>query len=387
MSLRAEFLTPGEIGLEMAGSWDDLSAHASEPNVFLERWFLDASLKHLPHPDGIQLGFVSDGQQLIGVAAFFMARRYGRMVLRHVQSWSHYHSFLGSPLVRAGREVDFWKTLITALDQQDWADGLIHFSGMVEGDQVHAGLQTAMRQIGRSADIVHRSERALLKHGLDAQSYYETHVRKKKRKEIGRLRARLAELGSVRFSIEKDPQRLSADAAAFMALEESGWKGKAGSALASTPETEAFFKALIGDGAAAGRVEMLRLCLNDEPIAMMVNFVALPGSFSYKIAFAEEYARFSPGVLIQLENLLMLEREGFSWMDSCAVENHPMINSLWADRRSIIRVSIPLSGLKRGMVFRFCRTAEDSWAQVKKLKSVPAIVMPQGQTTREHASL
>jgi CelD/BcsL family acetyltransferase involved in cellulose biosynthesis len=387
MKLRAEFLRPAEIGLEMSPAWDDLAAHASEPNIFLERWFMEASLKHLPHPDGLRIAFVSDGGQLIGVAAFFMARRYGRMILRHVQSWSHYHSFLGAPLVRKDREADFWTALITAIDGEDWADGLIHFNGLVEHDRVHAGLVAAMRKLGRSCDIVHRSERALLKHGLDAQSYYETHMRKKKRKEIGRLRARLAELGNVRFNIAKDEAGIAQHAAQFLSLEEAGWKGKAGSALASSPDTEAFFLDLIAGGSAANRVEMLRLCLDEKPIAMMVNFLALPGSFSYKIAFDEDYARFSPGVLIQLENLSVLERQGFEWMDSCAVENHPMINSLWAERCSIIRVSIPLSGLKRGMVFRFCRTAEDSWAQVKKIKSVPSRIIPQDSRAHEAASL
>lgn len=35
---------------------------------------------------------------------------------------------------------------------------------------------------------------------------------------------------------------------------------------------------------------------------------------------APSYARFSPGMLLQLENLALLERGGIDWADSCAME-------------------------------------------------------------------
>ena len=112
-----------------------------------------------------------------------------------------------------------------------------------------------------------------------------------------------------------------------------------------------------------------RLDLDDRPIAMLVNFLTPPGSFSFKIAYDEDYARFSPGVLIQLENLQVLARSEIQWMDSCAVENHPMINSLWAERRNLVRVSVPLAGLKRGAAFRLCRLAEEGSAALRRLRS------------------
>ena len=84
---------------------------------------------------------------------------------------------------------------------------------------------------------------------------------------------------------------------------------------------------------------MLRIDLDGRAMAMLVNFITPPGAFSFKIAFDEEYARFSPGVLVQIENLQLLGRGDIAWMDSCAAENHPMIDSLWGGRRSIVRVT------------------------------------------------
>ncbi len=368
-SAYAVFCSAGDIEATWASAWDDLAANAAEPNVFLERWFVEASLQHLELPDSLRIAFVWDEQeQLIGVTCFFIGRRYGRMVMPHVQSWSHYHSFLGGGLIRKGCTALFWATLLTELDHCDWVDGLIHLTGLVEGDTVHQGLVEATNNLGRPCDIVQRTERALLQSDLSSSAYYEQTVRKKKRKEIGRLVSRLSEVGEIACEMASDDAMVAAFAQDFLTLEAAGWKGKAGSALSCLPETEAFFLQLISASWKAGKLELLRLTVGDKPIAVLVNLIALPGSFSYKIAFDEDFARYSPGVLIQLENLKILGRDGFGWMDSCAVENHPMINSLWAERRSIIRVSIPLGGLKRGMVFRFCRTAEDGWAKIKKLK-------------------
>ena len=57
------------------------------------------------------------------------------------------------------------------------------------------------------------------------------------------------------------------------------------------------------------------------------------------------------------------------WMDSCAVENHPMINSLWAQRRAIIQVSLPLAGAKRNAIYRACRAAETASARLRSFRS------------------
>ena len=84
---------------------------------------------------------------------------------------------------------------------------------------------------------------------------------------------------------------------------------------------------------------MLALRYNGRPIAYKVNFLSGDGSFAFKISFDEEYARYSPGVLLELENIRLLhERPQISqirWMDSCANPDRFMINHLWTDRRAI----------------------------------------------------
>ncbi|MEA1012967.1 GNAT family N-acetyltransferase [Sphingosinicella sp. LY1275] len=361
---------------ELAGEWQALADVAAEPNCFAEPWFVAAGLRNLAENE-IRLVEVREAGRLIGVLPLCGARDYGRMRVAHVENWQHYHDFLGTPLVRAGAEQAFWSAILGHLDGADWAPAFFHMSGLVEDGPVHHGLEAAARALGRGCPLVHRTVRAELASSLSPAAYYENHVRKKKRKELKRLQNRLAELGAVSCRSLGGGADVGAWIDQFLALERAGWKGAAGSALGCTPATEAFFREAVTGAAAAGRLDFLRLDLDGRPIAMLVNFLTPPGAFSFKIAFDEAFARFSPGVLIQLENLRVLARGDIAWMDSCAAEHHPMIDSLWGERRSVVRVTIRLAGIRRGLIYYGCRALElasaGRWAALKALATVMAL--------------
>ena len=350
----------------MAGlrdAWRELVVHAAEPNSFSEPWFAAASLT-LAEGRDVRLLAVRRGErgELIGLLPLAVAPRYGRIPVRNVQNWKHRHQFLGTPLVRADCERHFWRAVLSHLDAAAWAPNFLHIEGLVAEGPVHAGLRSAAESLARECPIVHRSIRAELASDLPPAAYFEQTVRKKKRKELKRLQNRLAELGVVSARSLSGAQEVEPWCDAFLALERSGWKGKAGSALGCDWVTERFFRDAVAGADEAGKLDFLRLDLDGRPLAMLVNFLAPPGSFSFKIAFDEAYARFSPGVLIQLENLRVLERSDIAWMDSCAAEDHPMIDSLWGERRTLVRVSVPLRGFRRGLAYRLCRALESASA-------------------------
>ena len=341
-------------------AWCDLAASASEPNPFYECWFMRPAIQHLTIQSDDKMIGVWRGNILLGLMPVTLAPRYGRLPVWHVENWVHYHCFLGVPLVRVGAEAEFWDTVLDWLDRADWAPNFLHIVGIDPAGTVFAGLQAARR-----TDIVLSSERALLSSNLNASEYYDTNVRPKKRKEIRRLRSRLDECGHVAFSHLDPTDAVDRWIRDFLTLEASGWKGREGSALNGNPSTKAFFKEAVTGAHRAGKLEMLRLTLDNKPIAMLVNFMTPPGAFAFKIAFDEDYARFSPGVLIKIENLKTLDRADIEWTDSCAAEDHPMINSLWAERRTIARVTVPLSGKRRKAVFHAARALETTRARLR----------------------
>lgn len=352
--------------------WRDLAANASEPNAFAEPWFAAAALRHLEPASDMRMVEVWSGRggepSLIGLLPLTILRGYARIPVSFTQNWLHAHSFLGAPLVRSGHEQDFWLAVLVALDGSQWARNFLHICKLVEHGPVHRALVSAAGQLGRPCDTVHRLERALLESDLSPLDYYERTVRKKKRKELKRLSARLGELGRVETRTLTAEEDLPGWCDAFLSLERSGWKGRGGSALGCSPSTEQFFREAIAGAFKAGKLDFLRLDLDGRSIAMLVNFLTPPGSFSFKIAFDEDYSRFSPGVLIQIENFRVLAREEIGWMDSCAVEEHPMINSLWGERRPIVRVTIPLGAGLRQLMFRICRTIENGSAALRLLR-------------------
>lgn len=363
----AEFARLDRLTPTLAAQWDDLATHAAEPNAFAERWFVTASAP-LADP-GVRLLAVRDNGTLIGLLPLARAPRYGRLPLTHVENWLHHHAFLGGPLLRRGREQAAWTAILAALDADPRSTGLFHLTGLVEHGPVHSALLAAAN---RPCDTVHRIERALLASDLAPDAYYAAIVRKKKRKEIARLQSRLAELGAVTTRRLSPADDLNEWIDTFLALEQAGWKGRAGSALACQPETATFFRDALHGAHKTGRLEMLRLQLDERTLAILVNFLAAPGGFSFKTAFDEDFARYSPGVLIQLANLQILTRDDIAWMDSCAAQDHPMIDSLWGGRRAIVRVTLPLAGRRSRMLFHVARAVERTAAALKSRRRPPA---------------
>jgi hypothetical protein len=127
----------------------------------------------------------------------------------------------------------------------------------------------------------------------------------------------------------------------FLKLEASGWKGEQGTALACKEADRNFFAGVATEAYRRGRLMMLTMRLDERTIAQKCNLLAGNGSFAFKIAFDQSYARFSPGFMLEVENIHRLhQRPGIEWMDSCAVSDHSMINRLWLDRRTIKSVLV-----------------------------------------------
>lgn len=338
------------IPLSWHAPWDGLALHAAEPNPFAERWFFEAGARNLLPSGPTRLLSVWNGEEMIGLLPL-VVERHARIPVSFLRNWRHNQCFLGTPLIRDGREADFWAEALAALDSAPWARSFFHLNSVAEGGPVHLGLAEAAARLGRPCPVVHRRIRAMLASDLGPAAYYEAAVRTKKRKELRRQSARLAELGAVTCDTLEPGGDAGAWCDSFLALEASGWKGRIGSALAHDPASAAFFRDIFLAGHRSGRLEALALSLDGRPLAMLVNLIAPPGAFSFKTAIDEDFARFSPGVLLQIENLRLLERDGIDWTDSCAVENHSMINALWRERLSIVRVSVPLAGARRRAIF------------------------------------
>lgn len=350
----------------LISKWDGLANDAAEPNAFNESWFLGLALAQFDPQGQVLLFTLHDVGKLVALMPIAPQTQYGRWPVPHVQNWLHHNAFLGTPLVRAGHEQAFWHALLPLLDAQPRQALFAHFNCLATEGPLAEALESVCRAQNRRCGLVYREERALLDGDLSPEAYLETAVRGKKRKELRRQKSRLAEMGELTFARHDDETKLDSWINEFLALERRGWKGINGSSLACAPQTQTLFSQALKGAAAAGKLERLDLRLDGKPLAMLVNFLCPPGSFSFKTAFDEDYARFSPGVLLQIENLALLDHPHIDWCDSCAAEGHPMIDSLWTGRRGIGRYSVAIGGTGRRAIFGALLKAELARAAVRK---------------------
>ena len=337
-------------------SWNALALYAAEPNPFHESWYLLPALRVLDPDETVQFLLFEMGDVLVGMMPMARNPRYYGRRIAHLGSWTHPNCFLGAPLVAPGFETAFWRCLLEWADKRAGNALFLHLSGLPLDGPLQRALASVLAATGRPAGLVHREERAMLQAGKSPEEYFAAALSGKKRKELRRQLARLCELGKVNFVRQNDNAGNSSEDLAewiehYLALEAAGWKGKAGSALAQRETTDALFRQSLSGAAQHGRLERLSLTLDGRPIAMLANFITPPGAFSFKTAFDEAYARFSPGVLLQCENLLMLDRQDVAWTDSCAAQDHPMIDPIWRERRALGRMSIGIGGSLRRSLF------------------------------------
>jgi CelD/BcsL family acetyltransferase involved in cellulose biosynthesis len=346
-------------GVAAVAAWNALAARASEPNPFFESWYLLPSLRALDPAGRVRLLIMARGDNWLGLMPVTDETSYYGYPAPHLRNWTHANCFVGAPLVATGEEEAFWRALLEWADRAGGASLFLHVAHLPLSGALHDAFQLVLSGERRLARLAMREERAMLHSSLPAEEYFEASVNAKKRKELKRQARRLAEEGEVAVERETGQANVNAWIADFLALEAAGWKGRAGSALAAEAGTASLFSEALAAAAGAGKLERLSLTLDGRRIAMLATLLSPPAAFSYKTAYDERLARFSPGVLLQRENLALLSRDDIDWCDSCASADHPMIDHLWRERRAIGRYSIAIGGTARRAAFRLLSLAEN----------------------------
>jgi len=151
--------------------------------------------------------------------------------------------------------------------------------------------------------------RALLRSASDDDSYIRTNLSGGRIKELRRLERRLAGLGEVQYRNAADPQSLPLWINEFLQLEQAGWKGAEHTAMVGKEAHRRFFLEFAQEAALRGQLRILALLLDGRPIAIRCNLLVEPGSFAFKITYAEESAKYSPGQLLEIENIRRVHAE------------------------------------------------------------------------------
>ncbi|HZJ65829.1 MAG TPA: GNAT family N-acetyltransferase [Kofleriaceae bacterium] len=327
-------------------AWHDLVANAAEPNPFYEPHALLPAWRELAATE-VRVVLVwapssLPGQPPVLVGLFPIVRTHCKgLPLPALATWKHLYSYLATPLVRADLASEAIAALFAWL-RRDTTAAVFEWQTLGADGPFYHALIDALHHLGFEAFHERSHTRALFRPAATAEAYLARALCGKKRKELRRQERRLAEAGRIVYDELAPGGDLEAWLDEFVALEQHGWKGQGGTALRTDPAGLAMFRAMARGAFARGRWMTLALRLDGRAIAMKCNLRSGTGAVAYKIAYDETYARYSPGVLLELEHIRRLHEPGApTWMDSGAAPDHPMIDHLWRDRRAIETIVVP----------------------------------------------
>jgi CelD/BcsL family acetyltransferase involved in cellulose biosynthesis len=334
-ALRVELTVRARLA-EIVPEWRALAAAAGEPNIFMEPAPALAALGY-PDTESVFAILVWNGSRQLDGMLLLKPWKRSRFLPRAVQSWNYRLRAFGEPLIRKGREHAFWSAVLPDLDGlRDFA--VLRLAQMRDGSPSIQALREVAADTGRPLYETRRFDRAMLR-GPVAVEDYLARLPTKMLREQKRRRRRLEELGPLRFVRLQPGEDPALWIDELVALEAAGWKGRKQVAAASEPHVEAYVRCVLAEAHSAGRLDMRRLELGGRAISIIAHIESGSSAISFKIAYDEEFARYSPGVLLQMD---YLERGlALDWVDSCATPGHPMFDTLWLERRPIVTVMVP----------------------------------------------
>ncbi|PQA88348.1 GNAT family N-acetyltransferase [Hyphococcus luteus] len=339
LKTRGALVAPGEAP-GLCDAWAALCGDLLEENPFFAPEALLPALKAYAS-ERVRLACIWSGEALIALLPVVKRRVYARLPVAYWATWTHPHCYYGAPLIRRGFEEAAFAGLYELLCEGEEGRAFVRLARLDRDRPAMKAAQSAAETERRLAYDAGAVARAMLPSGASAEATLAVHVRKKKRKELARLKKRLEEKGTLTLrllSLADDLRQWTED---FLALEDKGWKGKAKTSLKSDGKDAAWFRETLAAMDKRAQLHFLRLDLDEKPVAMLATLISNGAAYSLKICHDPDYARYSPGVMIEIEAMRsLLTRPDFRFADSCAAPDHTMINGLWRARRVVTGLNV-----------------------------------------------
>jgi CelD/BcsL family acetyltransferase involved in cellulose biosynthesis len=331
-----------ETAAELSEAWLDLISRALEPNVFMEPGFALSAAQHLARADRPTFvgAWESDGGEPRGRLVALWALVIPTSVIgSHVATlWCHTQSALGAPLLDAKCAEQVLAALFTWLAEAFPRLRVLVFPKLVRSGATFPRLLAHALESGLEWRLLNQYERAALFADGSALNLSKPHG-----EQLRRQRRQLERSGTVSLRSARKPGEIRDATEAFLALEESGWKGARRTALLSDISRAAFARTMTRRLAHENKCRIDALMLDERPIAMGIVLRSRDRAFFWKIAYDEAFAAQSPGVQLALEVTRLQQSENACRVtDSCTMPGNKMIERLWAERLPIVDLALPI---------------------------------------------
>lgn len=346
--LRTLAIYPASAGFDLVEELDHLSARTIEANVFFNPRFLAPAMPRLEDRE-IRLAVIRDGSEyrsrLRMLVPYSVEKPSVPLGVQVMRAWSSPYGPLGTPLLDRddpdGVVADFFAML--ARPHLKLPKVFVMPDMRLDGP-VARMLSTVAEANGLPLEITGRFDRPFLESGLPADEYLKASLGNRHYKEFRRLGRRLAEQGVVEHKVARTQDEVRQGLEQFLTLEASGWKGRKRTAMAIDRYRAAFAREAVHRMSEHDLCRIHSLTLDGRPIASLVVFIEAGVAYTWKIAYDESLAAFSPGVLLMMEVTGQhLGDPDIVATDSCAVPDHPMVGKLWSERKQMGTLVIGLT--------------------------------------------
>lgn len=339
---------PASAGFDLVEELDFLCRRTIEPNLFFNPRFLAPAMPRLEDRE-VRLAVIRDGDEeknrLRLLVPFSVERPGVPLGVPIMRTWSSPFGPLGTPLIDRDDPVgvvdDFFAML--ARPHLNLPSVVVLPDVRLDGAAASVIRTAAM---GRNLPVIEngRAPRPFLESDLDGEAYLRQSLRSHHYREFRRLKRRLAEYGELKHVVARQPEEVRLGLEEFLTLEASGWKGRERTAMAIDRFRAAFAREAVHRLAQHDLVRIHSLTLDGKTIACLIVFVEQGVGYTWKTAYDENYALYSPGTLLTIEITKMhLEDPNIAATDSCAVPDHPVMSRLWSERRDMGTLIIGLT--------------------------------------------
>ena len=338
--LRRLAIYPASAGFDLVDELDYLCTRTIEPNVFFNPHFLAPAMPRLEDRE-VRLAVIRDGDEyknrLRLLAPFSVERPPMPLGVPIMRTWASPFGPLGTPLIDrddpAGVIEDFFAML--SRSHLKLPKVLVLPDIRLDG-AVASMLKSVAEARGLPLEATGEVERAFLQSALDGEAYLKASLTSNRYREFRRLKRKLSERGELVHGVARGPEDIRTAIEGFLALEAAGWKGRRRTAMATDRYRAAFAREAVHGLAEHDLCRIHSLRLGDKLIASLIVFVEAGVAYTWKTAYDEDFAAFSPGVLLMIEVTKQhLDDPNIDLTDSCAVPDHPMISRLWSERKPI----------------------------------------------------
>jgi CelD/BcsL family acetyltransferase involved in cellulose biosynthesis len=319
---------------EIDADWRDLVARAGEPNVFM-----NPATVRLAGDACLTLLAWNGEHKLMGVWAF-ATTRHPVLPSKILRSPALPYSYLATPVLDRIAAHAVVTAMLDFIAADSTLPKTISLEPMRSDGPAMQALTVALADRKSAPFLLHQGMRPVLASDLDAKQYFEKALSSSSRKKLRQHRRRLEEKGKLESRIAVTPTDVAQAFEAFLNLEMSGWKGRAGTALLCNQAETSLVRAMVAALAPRGDAWVHALHQNGKAIATQVVLRAGTTAFTWKTAYDETLGDFSPGMLL-LEDYTaaFLADKSITRVDSCSLDETGFM-SAWSERQDIAHILI-----------------------------------------------